>query len=106
MREASKIGKYMGTSTEKKMTQKMVGINLSATAPDAFGAMERISILASQADPSHRSPSKKESELRIDQTTQKDGIMTNFSDSSDRIKTLNGGSEKVSTHRDSDTKEC
>jgi dynein heavy chain len=59
MREASKIGKYMGTSTEKKMTQKMVGINLSATAPDAFGAMERISILASHADPSHRSPTKK-----------------------------------------------
>lgn len=46
MKVASKVAKYMGTANEKKAAQKMMGINLSATAPDAFGAAERITAMA------------------------------------------------------------
>jgi hypothetical protein len=52
MKEASKIGKYLGILSDKSKlglsssTSKIVGINLSATAPDAFGAMERINAIA------------------------------------------------------------
>lgn len=44
MKEAGRIAKTM--STEKKVTQKMIGVNLSATAPNAFGAMDRINAIA------------------------------------------------------------
>eukprot|EP00599_Poterioochromonas_sp_BG-1_P014912 CAMPEP_0173160226 /NCGR_PEP_ID=MMETSP1105-20130129/17706_1 /TAXON_ID=2985 /ORGANISM="Ochromonas sp., Strain BG-1" /LENGTH=64 /DNA_ID=CAMNT_0014079065 /DNA_START=79 /DNA_END=269 /DNA_ORIENTATION=- len=58
MREAAKIGKYLGSIPEsKKLATKVAGINLSATAPDAFGAMERITAIA-HADPGSN-PTKK-----------------------------------------------
>lgn len=46
MKVASRIAKFMGTGNEKKAAQKMLGINLAATAPEAFDAMERIHMKA------------------------------------------------------------
>ena len=47
MKEAAKLGKMVGL-VEKKANQKIAGVNIAGTAPDAFGAMERINELARQ----------------------------------------------------------
>ncbi|RYH30478.1 hypothetical protein EON65_05000, partial [archaeon] len=49
MKEATRIAKV--ASKERKAPTKMVGVNLSATAPDAFGAMERITAIAHSESP-------------------------------------------------------
>lgn len=48
MKEASRIAKL--GAAQKQPVGKMVGVNLSATAPDAFGATDRIAAIA-HADP-------------------------------------------------------
>jgi hypothetical protein len=45
MKEAIKLGKNVH-QTDKKSAPKIVGVNLSATAPDAFGAANRINAIA------------------------------------------------------------
>lgn len=49
MKEAIRLGKVIGTSTSDKKavnTSKLAGINLSATAPDAFDATQKIHDIA------------------------------------------------------------
>jgi hypothetical protein len=50
MKEAAKLGKMVGTA-DKKAPPKLVGVNLSATAPDAFDAISRIQGLALTGGP-------------------------------------------------------
>lgn len=45
MKEASKIAKHL-VLTDKKANPKLIGVNLSATAPDAFEATTRINAIA------------------------------------------------------------
>ena len=66
MKEAAKLGKLVGTGEKKPVPHKVVGVNLSATAPDAFDAISRIQGMAQSNKPKKKKTDPFDMSLSMD----------------------------------------